>query len=174
MVMDIYPGDDWESSMPEGLTEYKGKTYFMADDGVHGYELWSTDGDTALLAADINLELGEGSYPENSFKVFNNKLYFRANDGVNGSELWSFDGVSAKLEADINPNGDSSPHELTEYKGRLYFSANRQGVGNELWSYDGSSLTLIGDINIGASSSLPHEFKVYNNNLPLQTNDEKH
>lgn len=40
MVADIYPGS---SSEPEYLTEYNGKFFFRADDGIHGRELWAME-----------------------------------------------------------------------------------------------------------------------------------
>lgn len=41
LVKDINPNDD---SHPGLKIEYNDKLYFTANDGVHGYELWYTDG----------------------------------------------------------------------------------------------------------------------------------
>lgn len=51
-VLDLYSGSS--SSTPSYMTPFNGKLYFGADanDG-HGRELWSYDGTTATLAADI-------------------------------------------------------------------------------------------------------------------------
>lgn len=87
-----------------------GKMYFMADDGVHGDELWTSDGtDTGThLLKDINTNPGMGSagvyYPGGnntpvliqsaSFEVVNNKLFFYANDSNGHDGLWVSDGTN--------------------------------------------------------------------------------
>lgn len=42
MVKDIYPGAT--GSSPAWLTNVSGTLYFSADDGIHGNELWKSDG----------------------------------------------------------------------------------------------------------------------------------
>ena len=61
------------------------------NDGIHGHELWKTDGTTlgTRLCKDIfpgKESSNSGSYAEN-----NGSLYLRAYDGVHGDELWKFD-----------------------------------------------------------------------------------
>src|SRR5688572_22315687 len=45
MIRDIFPGAG--SSNPGNLTNLNGTLFFTADDGIHGIELWKSDG-TAL------------------------------------------------------------------------------------------------------------------------------
>src|SRR6266576_2726596 len=54
MVADVYPGN--LSSNPTSLTNVNGTLYFIADDGVHGRELWKSDGTPqgTTLVRDIN------------------------------------------------------------------------------------------------------------------------
>ena len=47
MIVDIYTGSRPASSIPGDLTNVNGTLYFEADDGVHGNELWKSDGTDA-------------------------------------------------------------------------------------------------------------------------------
>ena len=75
MVKDIYPGK--ESSDPGNLTEVGGTLYFSADDGVHGMELWKSDGSdlTTVMVMDIYDGL-DGSAPR-SFNDYDGKTHLR-------------------------------------------------------------------------------------------------
>jgi ELWxxDGT repeat protein len=81
MVKDIYP---------ERLTAVNGALFFSGDDGIHGEELWKSDGTEAgtVLVEDINP--GSGSSGPGSLTAVNGALFFGANDGVHGGELWAW------------------------------------------------------------------------------------
>ena len=54
---------DDDSSLPEQLTVYNNKLYFVANEGTHGAELWVYDGtNTPTMVADIK-QGSDGSYP---------------------------------------------------------------------------------------------------------------
>ena len=76
------------SSFPREFTEFNGKLYFTADDGVNGSELWVTDGTSegTVLVADI--PPGTGSSNPSGLTVLNGELYFSANKEETGSELY--------------------------------------------------------------------------------------
>ena len=136
MVADINPGG---SSSPRFLTPVGGNVYFAANDGVHGRELWSTDGTTAHMVK--NIRPGAGSSNPQGLVNVAGTLYFTATDGVHGRELWKSDGTSAgtKLVRDIAASGGSRPTELTAAGGRVYFAAYDGVHGNELWVSDGTA-----------------------------------
>ncbi|MBN8703830.1 MAG: T9SS type A sorting domain-containing protein [Bacteroidetes bacterium] len=117
------------------FTEYNGKIYFTASEGVNGFELWEYDGLVSpVLKHDFNFGSANGS--PYSFTNFSNKLFFGANNGSIGSELWSFDGNAPSLVEDIRAgSSSSSPFLFTPFNGKLYFTANDGINGNELWSY---------------------------------------
>jgi ELWxxDGT repeat protein len=83
-----------QGSHPDGFTPFNGALYFAADDGVHGKELWKTDGTASgtVLVKDINP--ASGSFPHGFFAL-DSALYFFANDGVGGTGLWKTDGTAA-------------------------------------------------------------------------------
>lgn len=65
-----------------------GRLYFAADDGIHGTELWSTDGtpEATILVRDIKPG-ADGSNPA-QLVASERYLYFTADDGEHGRQLW--------------------------------------------------------------------------------------
>src|SRR5262249_26290189 len=65
-----------------------GDLFFEASDGIHGFELWASNGtaDGTFLVQDIKPGV-HGSYPHNLTNL-NGTLFFSANDGTNGDGLW--------------------------------------------------------------------------------------
>jgi ELWxxDGT repeat protein len=97
-------------SYPEDLTAMNGTLFFSATDGIHGYELWKTNGTEAgtMMVKDINPTSNNANVID--LLVVNNSLYFTADDGTHGQELWKTDGTSAGtvMVKDINPDSGSS------------------------------------------------------------------
>ncbi len=117
------------------------RAFFPADDGVHGTEVWVTDGteENTRLVKDLNE--AEGSNPQHIFKK-GEMAFFIANDGIHGYEIWKTDGTEegTKMVADAFPwteNPDIS--RFTEFKNELYFDADIEGVsGRDIWKTDGT------------------------------------
>src|SRR5262249_43915428 len=140
---------------PAYLTNVNGELFFSASDGVHGRELWKSDGTEAgtVLVKDIYpgfgyYYIGEDVqyYPNSSNPMeltnVNGELFFTADDGVHGRELWESDGTEAGtvLVKDINPGGaSSSPSRLTNLNGTLFFGAFDSTHGPGLWKSDGTA-----------------------------------
>jgi ELWxxDGT repeat protein len=136
------------------------RTFFVANDLVHGYELWSTDGtaDGTQMVADIRPGAA-GSIPSD-LTAAGSEVYFSADDGVHGRELWKSDGTAAGtlLVADIVPGSHgSSPGEMIRIGSSVWFQATGPFHGMELWRSDGSAAgtQLVSDINPGVSASSP-------------------
>ena len=78
MLKDINPGPDG-SDITE-LQVSNGYLYFNADDGVHGKELWRTDGtpEGTVMVLDLQPQISgeKGSYPKDLTSHTDGKLYF--------------------------------------------------------------------------------------------------
>lgn len=117
------------------LVVANGELFFNADDGVHGRELWKTDGTGAgtLLVRDL-VPGADGSTPR-GFEPSSGTLFFAA-DGPAGTELYRSNGteVGTVLVKDIAPGeAAAAPDGLTDAWGRLTFSADDGTTGDELW-----------------------------------------
>ena len=89
--MDINPGDDHSYATP--VTVVGSLLYFRADNGIHGHELWATDGtkDGTYMVKDI-LPGTDGSYSQ-YYETLKDKLYFDVYTSDYGRELWVTDGT---------------------------------------------------------------------------------
>ncbi|KAJ0397847.1 hypothetical protein P43SY_007632 [Pythium insidiosum] len=166
LVLDIRAGD--QSSSPRYLVELPsaGLLLFQADDGIHGEELWASDGSASntRIVADI-CSGPQGSAP--SFLThFAGRIYFQANDGVSGTELWASDGstLNTRRLVDIAPGASSSsPRHLSVLSlvlapssaavNTLVFAAQSDAdMATEWWRSDG---TLAGTSRLFAGSREP-------------------
>ena len=191
MVKDIADGKSCESFMPpfgdpvacksepRSFLNLGNITLFTADDGVHGRELWKTDGtdEGTELVLDLNPRTdcnvgfmrtgpcnGLIGMPNLPFGIsMGNAVYFEGNDGVNGYELWKTDGTpeGTVLVKDIRPGDCTSNNEtipcssdalpLAVLGDKLVLSADDGVNGKELWLSDGTreGTQLLRDINNG-------------------------
>jgi ELWxxDGT repeat protein len=134
LVKDIYPGD---SSDPDHLVAVGNLVYFVADDGVHGRELWRTDGTEAGTAMVVDALPGSNSSGPVPLAAVGDVLYFNAKDGVHGRELWRTTGAGtgAKIVKNITPGSGGSEIDYGIALGnKLLFDAN-----GSLFVTDGTS-----------------------------------
>lgn len=144
LVKDIRPGHQTDgyplNSYPQSLTVAAGQLFFVANDGIHGEELWKTDGTEAgtLLVRDLLPGIGDSCV--DYLEEYRGMLVFSANDGSRGREAWVSDGTAAGtvLAEDLFPGaGGSSPVGFTIFKGQLVYWAGTE---------QGTSLRLVGGI----------------------------
>lgn len=106
--------------------ELDGFLYFAADDGLHGLELWRTDGTSEGTELVRDICPGPCSSAPSSLKVFGDLLGFRATDDLHGHELWVSDGTreGTRMPQDLCPGRCSSnANWLTTVGDRLFFVA---------------------------------------------------
>jgi len=169
MIKNINPGNQGQPiymDPPTGLTCFKNKVYFSARDGIHGRELWSTDGTATGTAMVKDIQPG-GNMSDSMptyLTVVGDTLYFFANDTTHGWELWKTDGTGAgtMLVKDVWPGPEPTPMTHNNYPfntgalGKtLIFAAPNPTYGYELWKSDGTpaGTTLLKDITQGAGNS---------------------
>lgn len=145
-----------------GLDHYRivtgGRLFFPADDGVHGRELWTSDGTPA--GTHLVSDVCPGPCSSNAFPdaVAAGRLFFIANDGVHGYELWSTDGTSGgtRLLKDLCPGSCNSYASVVAVFGNRVVLAGEDGRANlQLWSTDGTASGTTRITGFGAFSVFP-------------------
>ncbi|OJJ15659.1 hypothetical protein BKI52_37890 [marine bacterium AO1-C] len=178
-VKDINPGN--ESGVPSAFSLGKqvaslgNKLVFVANDGVHGNELWMSDGTEAGTQLLQDIYEGKLESKLDYFVVMNNRLFFKALDKNHGVEPWVSDGTEAgtKLLKDLYVFPDAgSPRYLTEFNNKLYFQAHDKLHGRELWVSDGTEAgtQLVKDIFSGVNSGFPENLTVFKNKIYFSAN----
>jgi ELWxxDGT repeat protein len=160
VLKDIFPGPG------NGLWQYAnyfvdigGVRYFTAQDGVHGVELWRSDGSAAGTTMVLDIDPG----PENGGVPLpvdlGGFMILRADTVAHGAELWVSDGTAAgtHLLVDLNPGpGSGVGNELRPLNGGVLFAGNDGASGYEPWWSDGTiagTMPLL-DIRPGPESSI--------------------
>ncbi|RKH27990.1 hypothetical protein D7Y13_17895 [Corallococcus praedator] len=133
LVRDLRPGA--QGSEPRELTVFQNRLFFTADNGVHGRELWRSDGFSTVMASD--LEPGAvGAAPE-GLAGHGTRLFFSANTTGRGREPWMFDEFLLTMTplVEIAPGpASSSPGVFVRSGWDLFFAANDGVTGRELWA----------------------------------------
>ncbi len=165
MVKDINPGNQGRPiymDPPVNLTPFRGRVYFSARDGIHGRELWATDGTPSGTALVKDIRPGgnySDSYPS-YLTPAGDKLFFFGYETVHGWELWATDGTTkgTRLVKDVWPGPEPTlmthnryPFNTAVLGGRLVFAACDGKHGYELWISDGTAAgtRLLKDIASG-------------------------
>ena len=133
LVRDIRPGvTPGVVHEPASLTMAGDRLFFTYDDGIHGRELWTSDGesDGTQIVADIRGGPA-GSDPWN-FTASGGSVYFQALDGEDHEAIWVSDGASDGTRRFAAMPSESDVVILAVLDGRVFFSASEG-----LWVSDG-------------------------------------
>ena len=116
--------------------------FFGANDGIHGNELWKSDGNTSVLIKDISST--NGSTSQALFGFINDTiLLYRAFDVNYGQELFIGNGTdtNSTILKDISPGpASSNPYSVATVGDKQYFTVTDSLYNTTLWVTDGTSL----------------------------------
>jgi ELWxxDGT repeat protein len=130
LVKDIKPGP--KGSSPWYLTSLGDRIVFGADDGVHGGELWSSDGTAAGTMMIRELTTGPEGTNMAWFNRVGRSVYFTAITPDVGLEPWRTNGLSGQLVADLSPGeGWSHVQDFVRAGDHVYFTSDAN-----LWRSD--------------------------------------
>ncbi|DAC15050.1 MAG TPA: hypothetical protein D7I06_07635, partial [Candidatus Poseidoniales archaeon] len=134
--------------------------YFEHNDGVHGQELWKTDGTTAGTSMVVDLNNGAGNGVggnKGAHYVHGTTLYYQCDDGSGGSntKFCKTDGTASGtviLHSNLDISENHGNHNWAHIGNIVYFLADDGIHGKELWKTDGtpSGTVLVKDIYVGA------------------------
>ncbi len=141
------------SSFPRELTPARNKLYFVANDGLSGFELWSITDQGTKPSLISDLHPGNRSSSPQELTIVGNNLYFSADQG-SGRKLFYYN-KSLKKPKIVKNSGDD-PEALSAVGKHLYYSAESE-LGRELWSARKAKGTMVKDINPGSDSSSPSD-----------------
>jgi ELWxxDGT repeat protein len=167
------------SSRPAGFVAFRGGAIFTADDGIHGRELWITDGTAAGTRRIRDLRPGAQSSSPHDLTAFRGAVYFIASTQAKGEALWRTDGTAAgTVQVDDLRIGTlpSWAQDLTVAGNQLFFAATNEATGPELWASrgDAASTHLVTDLRPGAPGSYPQELTAVGNAVIFAATDAAH
>lgn len=127
---------------PTAMVAFGNQLCFAGRDSIHGMELYTYDGSTVSMVADLNPGAAHGlSQYGTELMDFNGTLYFLGEGATGGSQLYQYDGSSISLAATINASGSSFPFDFVVGPSNLWFTAYNGTNSGVLYSWDGSALT---------------------------------
>jgi ELWxxDGT repeat protein len=184
LLKDIHPGSASSLFFPTTFVNVNGMAYFPADDGVHGMQLWKSNGTAAGTVMVRVIYPGGTFFGADARNIemanVNGTLFFAAGTASRSNfELWKSNGTAAGtvLVKDIRPGSASGyPTSLTNVNGTLFFAADDGIHGQELWKSNGTAAgtVLVKDVRPGSASAYPRYLTNFNGTLFFSADDGTH
>lgn len=120
--------------------------YFIANDGIHGNELWRSDGTAGGTYMVKDITPGSASTFLSNITSLNGKIYFS-----DGSVPWVSDGTESGTQ--ILTTSAYGPTEFFKIGKKVYFIASGNSFWSAIWKTDGTTAGTKLVIDIGAVGS---------------------
>lgn len=154
-------------------------TYFTADDGAHGRELWRTDGSESGTQMVIDMAPGSSTSEVKPLLVTGDRLYFMALDGNGERELWMTGGAEATTVRLSNLDQAGKEYWIGEVVcanstcSSILFAAYDNTHGYEVWQSNNTlaGTHLVKDIYPGINNSDPGRFVLANGYVYFTASD---
>lgn len=156
LVKDILPGEQGAFNINnKGSFVLNKLLLFTPDDGVHGSELWASDGTPGGTRLLKDLFPGAEDSNPSDFIVAGKRAFFVAQISATQQALWRTDGT---------PNGTTMVHAFAYFGGSvmvtgntLFFDAAEKDLDDELWQTDLTvgTTSLVRDLVPGPQGSFP-------------------
>lgn len=123
---------------PSNFTAAGSNLFFTYNDGVHGIELWTSDGTPSGTRMVKDICPGADSSEPGWLTSVGGKLYFAVTDGTNPDGLWTSDGTEAgtRLVTVINSGFKPYSNSLIAAESSLYLVDG----DDVLWKSDGTAV----------------------------------
>ncbi|HVX27332.1 MAG TPA: hypothetical protein VHB70_13370 [Parafilimonas sp.] len=137
---------------------FNGAMYFSAFDGIHGIQIWRSDGTSSGTYRVTNIE--PGIAPIYEIKTTKNKIFFRVGDiTTNTYQLYVSDGTvnGTFMLKDLVRDGLGGTYYITPVNNEVYFFMYDYNYNAQLWVTDGTvaNTLMVKDFtNIGQSPFL--------------------
>jgi ELWxxDGT repeat protein len=118
---------------------FNGVYHFVADDGIHGAELWKSTGTATQTEMIADIFPGRNSSYVSNLSPIGSHLYFYANNGTAnnaGQGLWRTTGTNASTEL-VSSFSGSIISNIVSMGGSMYFLVNANGGARYLYKSDG-------------------------------------
>jgi len=149
LLKDIFQGTGSSISgyLTGHFTKVGNEFFFLADDNLHGYELWKSDGTETGTVMVKDITAGNGSSTITSLTQVGSKIAFLVYDySSKKNTLWQSDGTEEGTHAvnDVSLANvaitDYFGNALVGFNNQIYFAGYTQQYGSELWtgSLDGA------------------------------------
>jgi len=167
LLKDINPTG---SSSPGGLTCFGGVTYFNANDGVHGIELWKTDGTESGTVLVKDIVEGTGNSNARAFFEIDGTIYFTTGSSPSDAQLWKTDGTGngTQMAVDFTQvDGLLGWNGFAKFGDLIYFQGRTADEGTELWYTDGTvaGTHMLLDLRAGTTGSSPRDLIEFQGHL---------
>jgi len=132
---------------------------FRANDGLHGTELWTTDGTPKGTFLLKDACPGSCSGVGSEIGVAGGRAFFTGYDNAHGLEPWVTDGTAAgtRMIVDLCPGACTfGPAKWVVGAGKAFFSLYQDNRAFQLWRTDGTASGTLGLTSPDAGVSLAH------------------